>query len=226
MLDAAEVLRIGRTLRWPAASVHGRVIAGEVGWRAFIASCPPPTPGERGALARSLRRHVMVLTDVGRRRLRAWLDQQRATPSPIETPAERRQRIARELAYYGDPECFRPALDAVAGLPRPVGDHVVATSMVCLTGRSSLGWTGGLLPPNKFPIFVAALADEQIRSVVRHEAAHRWLLDDPVIPMATALEYSERRTAMHQVAPDALRALAIHSRGHEAECDWCAAAWS
>lgn len=167
-------------LDWPPAVFQRRAVAGEAQWVEAIATFPPLTPRERTRIARQLGRRLLCVTPTGRRRLRAWLDAQQGQPITVEIQAVRRQRIAGALQFFGDGDVFRPVVETIGQLPRPVADYVVDTCMVLVTGRSTAGWTSGAFPDGRLPIMIAGhRTDAEIAKTLRHEVGHRWLIEAP-----------------------------------------------
>lgn len=210
-------------LRWPAATVHGRQVAGEAQWLDAIAVFPPLLPRERTAIARQLRRHLLCTTAVGRQRLRDWLIAQKGQPIPVETPEARRDRIARTVHYFGDPDVFWPVVTTVASLPRPVRDYVVRACLFSVTGRTTNAWTSGEFPPLLTIMLAGHRTDEEICQTTRHECAHRWLIEAREAAQ-TALQYETARRTLDQTYTPKLVSACIALGEQQAE--WLAWAWS
>jgi hypothetical protein len=108
------------------------------GWRVALDACPPLTPPERLALLVRAWRQVLVASNGGRARLRAWLDSARR---PTETPAALRARIADEMLLFGDKELLPVAVEAFARAPAPVRDMLLGQVAVLAVGVSTNAWT-------------------------------------------------------------------------------------
>lgn len=158
---------------WPRITFGRVAIEGERAWRAVV-----PTPSERRTILHRLgKRELLLVTDVARRRLREWLDLRRGRPVPVETQDERKRRVGRELHYFGDVELLPVVAGALACAPPPVQDYALSDCLFLTTGRSSGGWTTGMLP-NLRPIVIAGhTSDAEVARVALHELAHCWTLD-------------------------------------------------
>lgn len=122
-----EFLRaLAPDLGWPA------------GWRHALDACPPLTPPERLALLVRAWRQVLVASEGGRARLRAWLD---GTRRRTETPEALRARIRDELLLCGDKELVPVAVEAFARAPAPVREVLLRQVAVLAVGASTNGWT-------------------------------------------------------------------------------------
>ncbi len=169
--DPAEMLR---RLNWPPASVGGRFIAGEAAWRARLAARTGPR--DRLDVFRAVDRRLLVATDVGRARLRAWLTARHAQPVTPEPLTARRARVMRELKHYGDVELLPVILDTIVVLPAPVIDMVLRECATIAVGRSTAGWISGPLP-NRRPIGLSgALKNQDVADTLRHEIGHAWTI--------------------------------------------------
>src|SRR5687768_2616151 len=102
-LDPETLRGIVERCGWPPVSVFGRTLEGPDAWRHVIDRAAPV---ERRVLLGRLHRHLLSSSTEGRERLRTYLDEQRSTPSPIETRAQRTARIAKAVRYFGDAEAF------------------------------------------------------------------------------------------------------------------------
>jgi hypothetical protein len=214
-----ELLRILAACGWPRFVFGRRVVEGESAWRAVT-----PSPAERRAvLARLGRRELLCVTPCARRRLRTWLDAQRRTPAPAETSAARRQRVERDLQFFGDEPLVPLVAWVIATLPRPVMDFAIAETMILETGRTTAAWTTGPLPALR-PINVSgAMPDGLLARFLRHEIAHCWTLEMPdSAPTSHAILQARALTKAR--GWEDLRDTVL--RDGEDWADWLAAAWS
>jgi hypothetical protein len=196
-----------------------RVVSGEAGWRVVTL-----TPAERRTvLARVGQRELLCVTPCARRRLRRWLDAQRRTPAPVETHAARRERVERDLQFFGDEALLPLVARTVASLPRPVMDFTLAETMILETGRTTAAWTTGLLPALR-PINVSGfLPDGLLARFLRHEIGHCWTLDMPDSAPTSHMILEARALTKARGWEDERDTVL---RDGEDWADWLAAAWS
>lgn len=124
---------------WPRVELGTLVVAGESAWRSIIQRAH--AAGDRRILLAALvgvSRRLLVASEGGRARLRAWLDgARRAT----ESPAALRERIRDELLFYGDKELLPVAVEGFARAPAPVRDVLLGQVAVLAVGATTNAWT-------------------------------------------------------------------------------------
>jgi len=189
----------------PAAFVQVLAWAGvpvelDVAWRL--------APVERARVLKRHRRELLVMAAPGRRRLRAWLDQRRG--QPVESQAERRRRVTRDVWFVGDPELWDTVVETIASLPAPVVDAVLTEAVVVASGRSSNGWLAGALPAGRRVLALAGHRDDaDLARTLRHEVGHLWTTDQSEASseqhQARALAEMVDQIATHTNRPSAER---------------------
>jgi hypothetical protein len=154
-------------LGWPA------------GWRAVLDAFPPATSRELLALLVRFRRQLLVCSEGGRARLRAWLDSPRHPTEPLK---ELRERIRDELLFYGDKELLPVAVEAFAHAPAPVRDVLLGEVAVLAVGASTNAWTAssrmvdreGRSPSRIIVICGRNRTGDELLRTFRHEVGHCW----------------------------------------------------
>jgi hypothetical protein len=178
---------------------------------------------ERRRVLGRVHRALLVQTDLGRRRLRAWLD----APSWFgDTLHHRRQAIAQSLQYFGDLEALMPIAAALATLPACVIAHVVTTCMVVVTGRTTNGFAlSGRLPDRRLIVIAGHRTDDEIVRTFLHEVAHQFLHCDGRDEQPTHLQVAQEIDAA-MVREHATPATAHNNYlGFELQADALATAW-
>jgi hypothetical protein len=132
-------------------------------------------PSERRALLRQHRRRFLTATDEGRRRLRAWLDDE--VPLPPDLPRqERAAYVAHRVALFGDEAALPVVVAGLLALPDCVMSHAIRTAAFLSVGLSSRGWTASAnLTDHQGPRpRIIVLSAEADAGTVQHEAWHVW----------------------------------------------------
>jgi hypothetical protein len=97
---------------------------------------------ERLALVRPLKRRLLVATVHGRRRLRAWIDQQRLIPSTPTPPWLVPGLVRERVLYFGDVSILNVVIEALVRVPVPVRCTGLADAVFLGVGVESCAWTG------------------------------------------------------------------------------------
>jgi len=170
-------------------------------WRALAARATAAL--ERQILLTQLGRHLLVSTPYGRARLRAWLDQERATPT-TPAPAWLLPRWVRErVLYFGDGPMLEAVVAALVRVPAPVRAAALDEVAFLGVGAGSNGWTGssrledreGETRPRIVNLSGGGRHVDDIMRTVLHELAHAWLLPRPL-----ALVTAQGDEALREVA--------------------------
>jgi hypothetical protein len=171
--EARPLFTLAGDCGFPPVAVGRIVVRGEHAWARACFGYPIARPRERVVLFRGLEKPLLVSTQGGRARMRAWLDSRRASPEPAMSGEQWREHIAESVMCFGDETMVPDVERALARVPVYVADAALRNAMFLLGGRNLYGWYNPGRLPDRAVVVVARDAGAEETAV--HECYHHWL---------------------------------------------------
>lgn len=134
------------------------------------------SPAERAGTLPSWFGDALVRTAAARRKLHAWATR---TPRATWEAQADAATVLVSLHAFGDPVVPHTVAQTLCRLPAPVRAYAAESVTWLGIGVGFAGWCGPRPEFGDRPWLVALSAHQELETLIAHETAHAWLLEEP-----------------------------------------------